>query len=88
MQHFDELNLPPALKNALIAMNFTQPTPIQAQGIPLALEGRDILATAMTGSGKTAAFCIPMIARMLASPRGNALIISPHANSPIRSRRL
>ena len=39
MQHFDELNLPPALKAALIAMNFTVPTPIQAQSIPLALEG-------------------------------------------------
>jgi ATP-dependent RNA helicase DeaD len=77
MQHFDELNLPPALKAALVAMNFTIPTPIQAQAIPLVMEGRDVLGTAMTGSGKTAAFCIPMIARMLANSRGSALIMLP-----------
>ena len=77
MQHFDELELPPALKAALVAMNFTTPTPIQAQAIPLAMEGRDVLGTAMTGSGKTAAFCIPMIARMLANSRGSALIMLP-----------
>ena len=75
--HFDELNLPPALRAALAAMNFTTPTPIQEQAIPLALEGRDILGTAMTGSGKTAAFCIPMIARMLNNSRGSALIMLP-----------
>lgn len=77
MQHFDELNLPPALRTALAAMNFTTPTPIQAQSIPHTMEGKDVLATAMTGSGKTAAFCIPMIARMLQSPRGSALIMLP-----------
>lgn len=77
MQHFDELNLPQQLRTALAAMNFTTPTPIQAQSIPLTLEGRDVLATAMTGSGKTAAFCVPMIARMLTNPRGNALIMLP-----------
>jgi ATP-dependent RNA helicase DeaD len=77
MQHFDELDLPPAMRAALKAMNFTTPTPIQAQSIPLALEGRDILGTAMTGSGKTAAFCIPMIARMLTNSRGTALIMLP-----------
>lgn len=77
MQHFDELNLPQALRNALAAMKFTTPTPIQAQAIPIALEGRDLLGTAMTGSGKTAAFCIPMIARMLTNSRGTALIMLP-----------
>jgi ATP-dependent RNA helicase DeaD len=77
MQHFDELDLPPAMRAALKVMNFTTPTPIQAQAIPLALAGRDVLGTAMTGSGKTAAFCIPMIARMLNSPRGSALIMLP-----------
>ena len=77
MQHFDELELPPALRAALIAMNFTTPTPIQAQAIPLAMAGRDVLGTAMTGSGKTAAFCIPMIARMLSNSRGSALIMLP-----------
>jgi superfamily II DNA/RNA helicase len=77
MQHFDELNLSPQLRAAIKAMNFTTPTPIQAQSIPLVLEGRDVLGTAMTGSGKTAAFCIPMIARMLTNSRGTALIMLP-----------
>lgn len=77
MQHFDELNLPQQLRAAIKAMNFTTPTPIQAQSIPLVLEGRDVLGTAMTGSGKTAAFCIPMIARMLTNTRGTALIMLP-----------
>ncbi len=77
MQHFDELDLPQALRAAIKAMNFTTPTPIQAQSIPLVLEGRDVLGTAMTGSGKTAAFCIPMIARMLTNSRGTALIMLP-----------
>ncbi len=77
MQSFEELTLPPALRTALTAMKFTTPTPIQAQAIPDALNGRDILGTAMTGSGKTAAFCIPMIARMLSNSRGTALIMLP-----------
>lgn len=77
MQHFDELNLPQQLRTALAAMNFTTPTPIQAQSIPLVLEGRDVLATAMTGSGKTAAFSIPMVTRLLTNPRGTALIMLP-----------
>ena len=77
MQSFEELTLPPALRTALAAMKFTTPTPIQAQAIPEALNGRDILGTAMTGSGKTAAFCIPMISRMLSNSRGTALIMLP-----------
>lgn len=75
--NYADMNLPPALKATLAAMNFVTPTPIQEQTIPLVLEGRDILGTAMTGSGKTGAFGIPMIARMLASPRGSALILTP-----------
>ena len=77
MQSFSELVLPPALRASLEAMNFTTPTPVQAQSIPFALEGRDILATAMTGSGKTGAFGIPMIAKLLANSRGSALVMTP-----------
>jgi superfamily II DNA/RNA helicase len=58
-------------------MNYTTPTPIQAQAIPLAMAGKDVLGTAQTGTGKTAAFAIPMITRLLASPRGGALVLSP-----------
>ena len=75
--NFAEMNLPQALKNAIAAMNFTTPTPIQEQTIPHAIDGRDVLGTAMTGSGKTGAFCIPMIAKLLASPRGSALVLTP-----------
>lgn len=75
--NYADMNLPQALKNALAAMNFTTPTPIQEQTIPPAMEGRDVLGTAMTGSGKTGAFCIPMIARLQGSPRGSALVLTP-----------
>lgn len=75
--NYAEMNLPETLKQALAKMNFITPTPIQEQCIPAVIEGRDILGTAMTGSGKTGAFAIPMIARMMNSPRGSALILTP-----------
>lgn len=77
MTTFDQFGLSPALATSLVRMQYTTPTPIQAQAIPLALEGRDILGSAQTGSGKTAAFAIPMINRIHASPRGAALILTP-----------
>lgn len=77
MTQFTDFNLPPALHASLKAMGYETPTPVQAVAIPFALEGRDVMAIAMTGSGKTAAFSIPMISRMLASSRGTALIMTP-----------
>ena len=77
MTTFNDYTLPPALKTTLAAMGFVTPTPVQSQTIPLALEGRDVLATAMTGSGKTGAFGIPIIAKMLSGGRGSALILTP-----------
>jgi len=77
MTTFDQFNLPPALNAALARMNYTAPTPIQEQAIPLGLEGRDILGSAQTGTGKTAAFSIPMITKILSSPRGTALVLTP-----------
>ena len=77
MTQFSDFNLPASLSAALAAMNYTTPTPVQAQSIPVALEGRDVMSIAMTGSGKTAAFSIPMIARMAANSRGTALIMTP-----------
>ena len=70
MNNFDSLPLPGQLRTALSAMNFTIPTPIQAQAIPLALEGKDILGTAQTGTGKTAAFGIPLVGKLMNRPRG------------------
>ena len=58
-------------------MNYTTPTPIQAQAIPLALEGHDILGSAQTGTGKTAAFSIPLVEAVLRSPHGSALVLTP-----------
>ncbi len=75
--NFNEFALHPALQSALTAMNFETPTPIQALAIPFALEGRDILGSAQTGTGKTAAFCVPMINFLLNNPAAHALVMLP-----------
>jgi len=77
MDNFDGLRLQPALLYALAAMNFKTPTPIQAAAIPPALEGQDILGTAQTGTGKTGAFGIPLIAHLLNNPDDHALVMTP-----------
>ncbi len=61
---FDELDLSYDVLDALDAMNFSECTPIQEQAIPVALEGRDLLAVAQTGTGKTAAYLLPVISRL------------------------
>ena len=77
MENFHQLNLPEALQHTLQNMKFEKPTPIQAQAIPLALEGRDILGSAQTGTGKTGAFGIPIIAKLITDPHSRALIMTP-----------
>jgi len=77
MTDFNSITLPDALRNSLQAMKFENPTPIQAQAIPVALEGRDILGSAQTGTGKTAAFGIPLIAKLLNNPVGSAIVLTP-----------
>ncbi|KAL1964447.1 hypothetical protein VTN77DRAFT_7005 [Rasamsonia byssochlamydoides] len=62
---FESLNLDPRLRQALVKENFSKPTLVQAQAIPLALEGKDILARAKTGSGKTAAYVLPILQSIL-----------------------
>jgi ATP-dependent RNA helicase DeaD len=57
---FDDLALHPATRTALEAMGFEEATPVQAETIPLLLAGRDVIAQAQTGTGKTAAFGIPL----------------------------
>ncbi|MGH6874370.1 MAG: DEAD/DEAH box helicase, partial [Aestuariivirgaceae bacterium] len=61
---FDQLGLSPKVLEAVTAAGYTTPTPIQAQAIPPALERRDVLGLAQTGSGKTAAFALPMLSMM------------------------
>ena len=74
---FQSMDLPKALQAALVRINFTTPTPIQAMAIPPALEGRDILGTAQTGTGKTAAFVIPLIAYLTKNTSHTAIIMTP-----------
>ena len=64
---FEELNLAPALLKAVLEQGYNSPTPIQAQAIPAVLQGQDLLAGAQTGTGKTAAFALPMLHRLLQS---------------------
>jgi superfamily II DNA/RNA helicase len=61
---FSELGLSPKVLNAVEAAGYTEPTPIQAQAIPHAMEGKDVLGIAQTGTGKTASFVLPMITRL------------------------
>ena len=77
MHHFSELKLPQSLEKALKIMGFEKPTPIQAKAIPVALTHRDVIGCAQTGTGKTAAFCIPVVSRLLKIPNKIALILVP-----------
>ena len=79
---FDSLGLAPALLRALADYGYTKPTPIQAAAIPAALEGHDLLAAAQTGTGKTAAFVLPLLQKLSTSGqtmtrRPRALILTP-----------
>jgi ATP-dependent RNA helicase RhlE len=64
MQSFSELSISPSLKERLVVARFSTPTPVQAAAIPQALEGKDVIATAQTGTGKTLAFLIPIIEKL------------------------
>ncbi|HEX2168107.1 MAG TPA: DEAD/DEAH box helicase [Longimicrobiales bacterium] len=77
--NFHGLGLNAELVRAVEELGFTRPTPVQAEAIPPALDGRDVLACAMTGSGKTAAFLLPILQRLKDRPSGRtrALILSP-----------
>ncbi len=77
---FDELDLSDDILDALDAMHFTECTPIQEQAIPAVLEGRDLIAVAQTGTGKTAAYLLPVIDRLASQPEPdaiNCIVMSP-----------
>jgi len=76
---FTTLKLHPSLLQGIRELGFVRPTPIQLDAIPPALEGRDVLACAATGSGKTAAFLLPIVHRLIDQPRGTtrALVLTP-----------
>ena len=79
--YFDELNISDELLDALDAMNFEQCTPIQEQAIPKILEGRDLMGIAQTGTGKTAAYLLPVLDELshghYSKDSVNCIIMSP-----------
>lgn len=77
MKNFTDFDLNPALQKSLQYMKYKEPTPIQAQAIPIALKGRDIMGTAQTGTGKTAAFAIPLIERLMSNDESTAIVLTP-----------
>ena len=77
MSYFKSLNLHESLLNAIKSLGFEHPTPIQEQALPLALQKKDILGTAQTGTGKTGAFGIPLANFLLNSPLEQGLILTP-----------
>jgi ATP-dependent RNA helicase RhlE len=75
---FSDFSLDPALLRGISDLGFTDPTPIQKAALPEALAGRDVLAAAMTGSGKTAAFALPILQRLKGNGGGTrALVLTP-----------
>ena len=76
---FDDLPLDASLRRGVQEMGYSEPTPIQRGTIPHAVEGRDLIGTAQTGTGKTAAFLLPILERLLTHPRGRtyALVLTP-----------
>jgi len=77
--NFEAFNFHPSIMAGVRALGYTTPTPIQVKAIPPIMQGRDVIGLAQTGTGKTAAFVLPILQRLLQCPRGrvNALIISP-----------
>jgi ATP-dependent RNA helicase RhlE len=85
---FDSLKLHPNLLKGIHHMGFLKPTPIQAQAIPAILEGRDVIGLAQTGTGKTAAFVLPILHKLLQAPGRKpprALIIAPTRELALQS---
>ena len=79
---FDSLGLPEELLRAVKEQGYTEPSPIQAQAIPVILEGKDVMAAAQTGTGKTAGFTLPLLANLIDGERAKSnqvrvLILTP-----------
>ena len=80
---FDSLGLSAELLRAVGEQGYTEPTPIQRQAIPVILDGKDVMAGAQTGTGKTAGFTLPLLQRLMQKPAGKgrrpvrALVLTP-----------
>jgi ATP-dependent RNA helicase RhlE len=77
---FSKLGLSPTVVDGVKAMGYVEPTPIQLRAIPLVLAGRDVIGSAQTGTGKTAAFALPILSKLGQHAPG------PRANSPRKSK--
>ena len=77
MNTFDQLGLPASLVRVLTTLKITSPTPVQAAAIPPALQGKDVLASAQTGTGKTFAYALPLATRLMQDPDSMALVLVP-----------
>ena len=77
MNTFEELDLPEELAQALEAIGFTEPTTIQKKAIPILDEGKDLIACSETGSGKTAAYLIPMLRSLIENPKEQGMVLAP-----------
>ena len=77
--NFDQFNLDPRLLAGVRRLGYTTPTPIQIKVIPAAMDGKDLIGTAQTGTGKTAAFVLPILNKLLPGPRRHArtLVVTP-----------
>lgn len=74
---FSDFDIPDFLVKSLERASIMHPSPVQERSLPFSLKGQDILASAQTGTGKTLAFLLPIVTRMLSSPESNALILAP-----------
>src|ERR671938_217733 len=72
---FEQLKLAPELLHAVRDAGYEHPTPVQSQAIPLVLQGRDVIGLAQTGTGKTAAFTLPILQRLLGGPRRTRVLV-------------
>ena len=74
---FTNYSIAEEVLKAITDLGYTQPTTIQEKTLPLALEGRDVVAKAQTGSGKTAAFLVPVLTKLIQNPKAKALVLVP-----------
>src|SRR5690625_5120513 len=81
IQHFSDFSLHPKILQAIKATGYTTPTPIQAQAIPPVVDGRDVMGAAQTGTGKTAAFSLPILHRLMPL----AINCASPARNPVRA---
>ena len=86
---FDDLKLAEPIARAVNEKGYTHPSPIQEQAIPVVLQGGDLMASAQTGTGKTAAFILPLLMKVkyAQDPGPRALILRQHASWPFKFRK-